>query len=868
MINTSLAYRKTLHEGKRNFVQKATIILKDGAQLFITSENIWSGGFKFDSATSSSGSFDVGAIVASKFTLRLNNIHDDYSLYDFADAIVAPHAGIILEDGTEEVFQKGYFLINKPDVYSGIITLTCYDNISKFDTLYNTNLTFPTTRKEVVAEICSICGVTDNTGDFDGYDEIITEKLDNTYTCREVLSFIAQAGGLYGYCDNTGAFCFGWYDANAFDNLKTGLDGGNFFDYASGDTADGGNFENYSSGDTVDGGNFVETGNYHHVYSTASSTVNTDDVIITGIKVTTNSVQTDFEESAPTVEYFSGETGYVLCISDNPLITADNGQSIASHLFAKIGNMKLRPMSLSALGDPSMEAGDAMIFTDRKGNSYCGYITTLSYAIGQYATLTCDAEAPLTRQRKAESYTSITKQNVAMERVSQKAVNRYSQSVNAMNELAINAVGYFQTIEKADNGSYIAYMHDKPALKESTTVYKRTIDGFFVSKDGGKTYNVGFDSSGNAVLNILSVIGIKFDWAYGGTLTLGGQDNQSGVLLIKDADGNNIVTGSKDGLISANFKINADGSASFKGTIDATSGTLENLNIISGIYIKPTFDSDFGFALAQAAVFEDENYGEICQISIGPGNIRNCSLLLDSYTINIAGTAAVAVNSDQLELICPTDLYSYLYIYDSLDDVEPSYKFDSDSAVFYKPAIFNRYIYMGDENNLEERIYFKNSDISTYSHSCRIYGGNGESKTGIGLFDEKNDRKIWSYNDVDNIIQSASQLETMTVKITDYEAYTSVVSGSVTVYPFLRLAVLRARLTISGETGTELIDLGIIDSTYAPNLSCPLYIYTNSSAASNYNVFAYINTNGIVRLRTNTSISADSYVYIAGVWTY
>ena len=37
---------------------------------------------------------------------------------------------------------------------------------------------------------------------------------------------------------------------------------------------------------------------------------------------------------------------------------------------------------------------------------------------------------------------------------------------------------------------------------------------FAVSTDGGKTWNAGMDSSsGNAVVNVLSSIGINFDWA-------------------------------------------------------------------------------------------------------------------------------------------------------------------------------------------------------------------------------------------------------------------------------------------------------------------------------------------------------------------
>ena len=38
--------------------------------------------------------------------------------------------------------------------------------------------------------------------------------------------------------------------------------------------------------------------------------------------------------------------------------------------------------------------------------------------------------------------------------------------------------------EDKPDGSRIIYLHDKPALEDSKTVYKQTIDGFFISTDG------------------------------------------------------------------------------------------------------------------------------------------------------------------------------------------------------------------------------------------------------------------------------------------------------------------------------------------------------------------------------------------------
>lgn len=88
----------------------------------------------------------------------------------------------------------------------------------------------------------------------------------------------------------------------------------------------------------------------------------------------------------------------------------------------------------------------------------------------------------------------------------------YDVKLAQMNELAANTLGFYYTEEKTADGSIIAYRHDKAKLSESKIIYKNGIDGFFLSVDGGRTWKAGFDSNGDAVLNILYAIGIQSKW--------------------------------------------------------------------------------------------------------------------------------------------------------------------------------------------------------------------------------------------------------------------------------------------------------------------------------------------------------------------
>lgn len=91
-------------------------------------------------------------------------------------------------------------------------------------------------------------------------------------------------------------------------------------------------------------------------------------------------------------------------------------------------------------------------------------------------------------------------------------IDPYDEKYQQMQQLAANTLGFYYSEEKDENGATISYRHDKPTLAESTIIYKSGIDGFFLSTDGGQTWKAGFDSNGDAVLNILYAIGIQAKW--------------------------------------------------------------------------------------------------------------------------------------------------------------------------------------------------------------------------------------------------------------------------------------------------------------------------------------------------------------------
>lgn len=125
---------------------------------------------------------------------------------------------------------------------------------------------------------------------------------------------------------------------------------------------------------------------------------------------------------------------------------------------------------------------------------------------GHEAVVTGNMSSPAARTGDVEDA-----KNEISDEVDQ-SLDAYDVKLAQMNELAANTLGFYYTEEKAEDGSIIAYRHDRPNLSESKIIYKTGIEGFFLSVDGGQTWKAGFDSNGDAVLNILYAIGIQSKW--------------------------------------------------------------------------------------------------------------------------------------------------------------------------------------------------------------------------------------------------------------------------------------------------------------------------------------------------------------------
>lgn len=565
MQSSSVEFQNLLYNDKRNYQLFVDVTLTDGTKLNLTNADIWQGGLTLEDAVSSSDKLDVGSAIINSAKITINNIYDTFSAYDFSDATVRIHVGLVTDEekGTIEKINKGIYLVDAANYNGSTITLSCLDYMSKFDEPYtNSNLTYPATLGEIVQDACTCCGVALASADFSNRTFQIPERPDDeAVTFREIISYVAQIACCFARVNVNGALELKWYDMSILDD--EGLDG-QYFDtesdteYKSGDTADGGTFNPWNTGYVYDAGDFTKMTSYHNIYSYSSLDISTDDTIITGVKVT-EKVDSDNSSSKETKEYTSGSDGYVIAIENNPLVNGGIGQTVATYLGKQLIGMRFRKATIQHLSDPTIEAGDVAFFTDRKENTYPIIVSITNFGTNGFQKTISSSETP--SKNSSTRYSVATKNYVEQRKDTKQALSSYDQSVQALTNLITQSFGVYKTEETLADGSTVFYLHNKPTLAQSSTQWKMTADAFAVSTDYGKTWKAGMDSNGNAVVNVLSAIGINFEWAKGGMLTLGGNKNVNGVLRILDANGNAIGYWSQSGITAnsgdiAGFMIN------------------------------------------------------------------------------------------------------------------------------------------------------------------------------------------------------------------------------------------------------------------------------------------------------------------------
>lgn len=260
--------------------------------------------FKFQNMTNPNNEITIGNTCSSSVT---------FSIYmptiSLENKEITVFEGVKV--GTEiKYIQLGIFTVTKQTSDGEYTSHEAYDRMYKADMPYFSDMTFPSTDKAILNEICSKLGISLATNIVTTHT--ISDKPQG-YTYREIIGYMAMLQGCNAVINSDGNLELRWYK---------------------------------DSGYVLDG---------HKYYQQGVTFTTSKDFIIQ--KLTCNNTKSGSTEQS---EITSGDGATGLSFA-NPFMT----QEILNEVYKKIGGFTFRPLTVKFVGDYRLEVGD--IITVNKG---------------------------------------------------------------------------------------------------------------------------------------------------------------------------------------------------------------------------------------------------------------------------------------------------------------------------------------------------------------------------------------------------------------------------------------------------------------------------------------------------------------------
>ena len=487
MKNVSTEFREKVENGSACYAY-ANVVLRNGTKLTLDPSK----DFRIDGnsiTTNGGSSFPLGVALSRTIDLNLDNYDGRFDAIDFYGAEITLFTGMTLDDGSVEKIKEGIFSVVEPTTPGSTITLVAADYMAKTSDSYVANTTFPATIFNIYLDVCIQCNLVAGSAKFTNGDFVV-DAISENVTCREMLGYIAMIAGGNAMCDSNGSVIIKSYD---FSGLKKS-DG--TYDYTKAQ-----NFSGFQK----------------------NPSISTDMIRITGVKAEND----DGDEKQ---SYIVGSEDYCFLI-ENPLISGKEAQALQLIGNVIVG-LEFYTFSGDHISNPLAEFMDPCFVQDMKGNLFFSVLSNITYTYLGSTSISCDTDSPETV--KSQKATSGSKVYQNLKKQQQVIKKEFEKQMDALEKQVSNAPGTYISSEVQPDGSSIYYLHDKPTLAESKSVFKITADTITASTDGGKTWNGGFTVDGVMIAKIMTTIGINFDWGVGGTLII--QDRNGKQTVYMDAE--------------------------------------------------------------------------------------------------------------------------------------------------------------------------------------------------------------------------------------------------------------------------------------------------------------------------------------------
>lgn len=450
---------------REDVVQSVNILCTPtkGTAFNITDKDII-GAVTVDWSSVTGSKLDLGSACMSELSFTLENADGafDDKVFEGAQLYVTTSfpAG-----STKETVPIGYYTVDSPPRKLRSIKITAYDRMAKFNRAYDTELAYPATLYQIVADACTKCGVSQKlpTNTLHRGVSIPKRPKADNLTYRQVLVWAAELMGVSLYIDYDGKLTGGWYATNAKHTVIKASD-------------------RFTSGNT----DFAE-----------------NNIVFSGVRIVGN------DENK--TEYLAGTNDYAFNIEGNLLVRSDmNLSTLVTELKTARCSLTYTPMSCTTHSFPHLRPLDVMKFETAQGTKKV-VLTNVKWQSQNRCTKLEGKGKTATQSGYATMGAFTPKQQAVLEqtRAQQAArINDFEQATLALNETIANSMGLYVTRKADSNGAVITYYHDKPTLEGSNTIYCRNAGGYAWTNNGwnngSPNWEYGVSKDGDAVIRSIA----------------------------------------------------------------------------------------------------------------------------------------------------------------------------------------------------------------------------------------------------------------------------------------------------------------------------------------------------------------------------
>lgn len=450
---------------REDVVQSVNILCTPtkGTAFNITDKDII-GAVTVDWSSVTGSKLDLGSACMSELSFTLENTDGafDDKVFEGAQLYVTTSFST---GSTTETVPIGYYTVDSPPRKLRSIKITAYDRMAKFNRAYDTELVYPATLYQIVADACTKCGVSQKlpTNTLHRGVSIPKRPEADNLTYRQVLVWAAELMGVSLYIDYDGKLTGGWYATNAKHTVIKASD-------------------RFTSGNT----DFAE-----------------NNIVFSGVRIVGN------DENK--TEYLAGTKDYAFNIEGNLLAQSDmNLSTLAAELKTARCSLTYTPMSCTTHSFPHLIPLDVMSFEAAQGTKKV-VLTNVKWQSQNRCTKLKGKGETATQSGYATMGAFTPKQQAVLEqtRAQQAAqINDFEQATLALNETIANSMGLYVTRKADSSGAVITYYHDKPTLEGSNTIYCRNAGGYAWTNNGwnngSPNWEYGVSKDGDAVIRSIA----------------------------------------------------------------------------------------------------------------------------------------------------------------------------------------------------------------------------------------------------------------------------------------------------------------------------------------------------------------------------